>query len=157
MVMEMGDPYKPGHISVTFKHDGKDGTWLVVHGSTAEVKRQIVETFDIDPEGVSLADLIVEATRLFKATGNVSSQLGGRVIPKGDTAPKGGGGNAWAEAANSPAEDPVDINVVRLQKAIEAVTDVAALKELFARDKAHFDANPDLLAEWKAKGKSLSS
>lgn len=159
--MDLQDPHKPGQISVTIKGDGKDATWIVFHGNVAEVRRQIVEVFELTEEGdekAPLYDLVNEATRTFKTTGNVSSALGGRVIGGGSSAKKpAGGGSAWEQAANTPQEDAVDINVVRLTKAIEAATDVASLKELFARDKAHFDANPELLAEWKAKGKSLSS
>lgn len=162
MVAEMGDPHKPGYMSVTIKSDGKDGTWMVFHGTVAEIRRQIVEVFDLTQEGdeqAPLYDLVNEATRLYKASGNLNSALGGRVIGSGSSAKtsSGGGGSAWEKAANTPQEDAVDINVVRLTKAIEAATDVASLKEIFARDKAHFDANPDLLAEWKAKGKALSS
>jgi len=157
MVAEMGgDPHTPGRISVTIKGDGKDATWLVLHGSPKEVHRQIIEVFDLSGESdqQSLSDLIVEATALFKGQSNVRSTLGGRTIPKGDGGKPAASGSAWEQAAN---EEPVDINVVRLTKAIEETTDVDSLKVLYARNKAHFDGNAELFAEWQAKGKSLSS
>lgn len=159
----MSNPHEPGRISVTLKQDGKDGTWLVFHGSAAEVRGQITDTFVMEDDGSApLYDLINEATRLYKASGNVTSALGGRVIKGGDSndAKQSGTGSAWDRAAGNGAETPtepeVDPNVVRLTAEIEAVTEVPALKELYARNKAVFDANPDLIAAYKAKGKSLS-
>jgi hypothetical protein len=163
----LGDPNEPGRISVTLKQDevrGRDfsspGTWIVFHGSPAEVRSQITETFGIADEG-SLADLISAATSEFKATGNVSTGLGGRVIGNGSkqTGPTGSG-SAWDRAAGNgaeaPAEPEVDPNVTRVLAEIEAVTDVPALQQVYARNKAVFDANEDVLAAYKAKGKSLS-
>lgn len=160
----MTNPHEPGRISVTLKQDGKDGTWVVFHGSPEEVRQQIVGLFpEFDGQtDAPLYDLINEATRLFKAAGNVSSRLGGRVV--GNKAASGNessdSGSAWDRVAGNgaePQQEPeVDPNVARLQREIEGAADVAALRELFARNKAAFDANPDLVADWKAKGKSLS-
>lgn len=157
----MGDPNKPGAISVTLKHDGKDGTWIVFHGSPAEVRSQIIEVMEMEDNGAPLYDLVNEATRIYKATGNVSKGLGGRTINgKNQNADSTSSGSAWDRAAGStgegaaeePQEDP---NVTRLLAAIEAAESRQALKELYARDKATFDANDDLMQEWKSKGKSL--
>lgn len=164
--MDLQDPHvlpKPGHMSVTLKHDGKDGTWIVFHGIAADIRKQIIDAFDMQgQEDAPLYDLINEATRVFKSTGNITSSLGGRVVggKKSEGAPPSGGGSAWQQAAAGNAgeeEEPVDINVVRLTKAIEEVTDVTVLKELYARNKAHFDGNAELFAEWQAKGRALSS
>jgi len=161
MVAEMGgDPHTPGRTSVTLKGDGKDATWIVFHGSPAEIRSQIKAVFEIEgEEGAPLFDLINEATRLFKSSGNINSTLGGRVVGKsGGSTPSGNGGSAWDRAANGEGqqEEPVDINVVRLTKAIEEASDVDTLKLLYARDKAHFDGNAELFAAWQAKGQSLS-
>lgn len=159
MVAEM-DPHKPGHMSVTLKQDGKDGTWIVFHGTAKDIRSQIIATFDMEgQEDAPLYDLINEATSTYKATGNLNSSLGGRVIKKGDASASSKGGSAWdrATGAGAPQEEPVDLNVVRLTKAIEDATDVPALHNLYARDKAHFEANAELFAAWQAKGKSLSS
>lgn len=159
----MSNPHEPGRISVTFKHDGKDGTWLVVHGNAAEVREQIIEVFQMEAEAdAPLYDLINEATSLYKAAGNARSSLGGRVIPPSQQQSEKpqGNGSAWervGSGASAPAEPEVDPNVARIEAAIEEATDVTSLKELYARNKVHFDTNPDLLAAYKAKGKSLSS
>ena len=157
MVAEMGgNPHEPGRVSATFKQDGKDGTWIVVHGSPAEVRKQVIEVFDLQgEEEAPLYDLINEATRIFKASGNINSALGGRVVggKKSEEKSSSNGGSAW----DQPQEDAPDPNVVRLQQAIEDCTDVDALKVLYARNKAEFDGNADLMAEWKVKGKALSS
>jgi hypothetical protein len=158
MVAEIGgNPHTPGRVSVTFKQDGKDGTWIVVHGSPAEVRKQIVEVFDMEGQDEQpLYDLINEATRLYKASGNITSTLGGRVVGGGSKStedkPSGNGGSAW----DQPQEDAPDPNVVRLQQEIEGCTSVDALRNLYARNKAEFDGNADLMSEWKAKGKALS-
>jgi len=157
----MGDPNEPGRISVTMKADSREGTWIVFHGSPAEVRDQIIDVFALTEEETDgpLYDLINEATRLYKAAGNVNSTLGGRVVggTKSETTKSG---SAWDRAAgnggNAPAEPEVDPNVVRLTNAIEGATDVTTLKELYARNKAHFDGNAELFAAWQAKGKSLS-
>jgi hypothetical protein len=161
MVAEMGNPHEPGRVSATFKQDGKDGTWIVIHGTPAEVRRQVIEVFDMEgQEDQPLYDLINEATRLFKASGNINSALGGRVVGQKTSEDKrpSGGGSAWDRAASGEGEaEQVDPNVTRLTAEIEGVESVDALKELYARNKVHFDGNDDLMAAWKAKGKSLSS
>lgn len=157
----MSDPYERDNISITMKQDGKDGTWIVFHGSPAKVREQVIEVFQLENEWETpLFDLINAATRLYKSTGNISSQLGGRVITKTDRTSESGNqssGSAWDRAGGSsePAEPEVDPNVVRLSGAIESAQTRAELKELFARNKAVFDANADLTDEWKSKGKSL--
>ena len=156
MVMEIGSPHEPGRISVTLKSDGRDGTWIVFHGNAGEIRRQLIATFDIeDAEGAPLFDLINEATRIYKSTGNVSAGLGGRVVGKksdGNAAT----GSAWDKVAEGEKPEPeVDPNIARLTAAIEAATTTDALRDLYARNAAHF-ANPDLLAAWQAKGKALS-
>jgi hypothetical protein len=159
----VSDPHERGDgISVTLKQDGKDGTWLVFHGSAARVREQIIEVFPgIDETGdAPLFDLINEATRLYKAAGNINSTLGGRVVgSKGKSESNGATGSAWDRAAGNTAdaEPEVDPNVARIEAAIEEATDVASLKELYARNKVHFENHPDLLTAYKTKGKALSS
>lgn len=155
-----GDPNEPGRISVTLKQDGKDGTWLVMHGSPAEVRAQIAEVFDLNEEQSDgpLFDLINEATRLYKAAGNVSSGLGGRVVGGSNGSARSGSGSAWAQAAGNgaEAEPEADPNIARVEAGIEAATTRDGLREFYARNEAVFKANPELVDAYKAKGKSLS-
>ena len=151
------DPHEPGRISVTLKSDGKDGTWIVFHGNAAEIRSQIVHAFDLQEEAdAPLYDLINEATRIYKAASNTSSALGGRVLSRNAESTPAGGGSAWDRVGNgAPAEPEVDPNIARLLGEIEAATTVDALRELYARNAAHF-TDADLMSAWQAKGKSLS-
>jgi len=155
MVMEMGNPHEPGRVSVTLKSDSRDGTWIVFHGSTQEIRRQIIETFELfEARETPLWELINEATSLYKAAGNASAGLGGRSLKKSEG--NAATGSAWDKvAAGAEPEPEVDPNIARLTAAIEAATTTDALRDLYARNAAHF-ANPDLLAAWQAKGKALS-
>lgn len=149
------NPNEPGRISVTLKGEGRDATWIVFHGSPGEVRAQVMEVFDLPDESSkqSLADLINEATSLYRATGNVSNRLGGRTL--------GGGASAWDRTSNgnggSTPQPEVDPNKVRVEAAIDAAATRDELKELYARNEAVFSAHADLLVAYKAKGKSLPS
>lgn len=152
----MSDPYTRGGMSVTLKADGKDGTWVVYHGTPEQIREQILATFEIEEsKDAPLFDLINEATRIYKAAGNVSSGLGGRVVSSSKQADKPAG-SAWEQASNAPAEPEVDPNVARLEGEIEGAASVDALKELYARNVAVFESNADLMDAWKAKGRALS-
>jgi hypothetical protein len=157
----VSDP-TPGTISVTIKGDepgGKyndaksPGTWIVFHGSIVAVKEQIVEAFDYEADAVNrpLYDLVNEATKSFKAINAVGTQLGGTVLSKG------GEDKAQADSPTEPAKSDEDDATKPIKAMIENATSRDGLKQLWAENKAVFDANPSLMDEWKAKGKSLSS
>lgn len=157
-MMDLQNPHVPtvGHISVTLKGEGKDATWIVFHGKPDYVRAQIMDVMGMDEHDGPLYDLINQATTLFKGASNVSAGLGGRVINGNNANKRVVGGPAWDEPQGEPAE-PVDLNALRLSKAIEAATEAKALQELYARNKEAFVGNAELFAEWNAKGKSLSS
>lgn len=156
----MSDPNEVGGISVTIKGDepgGKyndaksPGTWIVFHGSPQRVKEQIIEVFDFDAEASqrSLHHLVNEATKVFKAVSSVGQSLGGTVLSKGE-----------GEPASQPASEPKaeeDDETAPIKAMIGAASSRDALKKIWAENKAVFDANPSLMDEWKAKGKSLPS
>ena len=153
----MSDPHEREGMSVTLKHDGKEGTWIVFHGSPAMIREQMLATFpglEATAE-TPLYDIVNEATRMFKASGNVTSALGGRVIPSGNRSSQSG--SAWDSGSAGNSDEPKPgPEVVRLTAAIEAAEKVEDLHDLYARNKAAFDENADLMSEWKAKGKALS-
>lgn len=143
-------------MSATIKRDGKDASWLVFHGTPAEISRDIKDVFGIDGEGLTIAELVGEAEAMWKSSGNVASGLGGRSLPSGDrTSGSGTTAPPWNRDAAAPTEPQEDPNVVRLTAEIEAATDRASLKDMFARNKTVFDANSALTDAWRAKGKSL--
>jgi hypothetical protein len=168
----MSDPHEQSGISVTIKGDepgGKyndpksPGTWIVFHGTPARVREQIIEVFELPAEASErpLFDLVNEATKLFKGAANVSKTLGGTVLNDG----QGGGsqpasGDVWDQAAaarngatqqqeEKPAADPI-------LTALENCKTVAEVQQVWAENQAAFNANPDYMAAYKAKGKSLS-
>lgn len=143
----MSDPNERSGISVTLKQDGKDGTWIVFHGSPERVGEDIAQTFGMSPETVADMDLVgqvVEATRVYKGMATVGRVLGGRQTK--------GGSEAWAQARDAapaePARDPLYVD-------IEEQTSVDGLKKLWAENRATFDNDAELFAAWKAKGKSI--
>lgn len=162
----MSDPNADGGISVTIKGDEpggkfndakKPGTWIVFHGSPARVKEQIIEVFALT-EGLDrpLFDIVNEATELFKASANVTSGLGGKVLNPGTSGP------AWQEAQSSPAEPAApeksaeELTIERLTAEVAAVTSVADLQQLWARNQEAFK-NESLMEAYRAKGKALSA
>jgi hypothetical protein len=145
--------------SVTIKFQGKDAPWLVYRGTAEEIKSALVADFDLDnAEGVALAGIVNNAQRqaeaLSAAKGTVIAavDLGSRQ-PLNMSDEAQAGTDPWAEAAQvaeAPAPDPL----APLYTAIEGAADRAALKVLYAENQAAF-GDADLLAAWKAKGKSL--
>lgn len=164
----MSDPYQPGAISVTVKQDepgGKfndpksPGSWIVFHGTPALVREQIIETFGLvasDWNDKPLFTLVAEATKLFKATGNVSRQLGGQVISTGSESQQSAssGGSAWAQAASEPEKSAEEKLKETLLEQVEQQPNVKALKELWAKNQEAFAAD-ELMTAYLAKGKAL--
>lgn len=147
----MSDPHNPRGMSVTLKGEGKDPTWLVFHGSPASVKEDIIEAFNLTGEfaDLSLHELQVEATRIHKATANVSRVLGGRPVPASSESSTA----AWNDARAEPVVPVVNPLIER----IASLTTVPEVRDLYARNEAEFKADADLLALWKAKGKELAA
>lgn len=144
----MSDPHEPGGLSVTLKKDGKDASWIVFHGSVDRIKEDIGKAFDMeaDAQELSLVGLALNADNLWKGTGHAGRVLGARATS--------GGSPPWDEAraqSSAPAEPVKD----PLFAKVESAEDVPALKLLFAENKSAFDANTELFAAWKAKGKSI--
>lgn len=173
----MSDPHEQGGISVTIKGDepgGKyndpksPGTWIVFHGSPTKVREQIIEVFELDDTAKErpLFDVVNEATRLFKAVGNVSQSLGGRVLSSGNaeqqpsSGEQSGAGNSdvWAQAAaaRGGGEQEKQEDVDPILAALETCKTVAEVQQVWAENQAAFNANPAYMEAYKAKGKALS-
>lgn len=149
--MSDNSPWSGGEVTATVKFGkGYDDPWLVFRGDPDQISEQVIASFGLEEtEGLTLAELIVNASKQAQAVRAASAGLGGSVISQGN-----GRRNAWAEAAGST--EPAQPERNPLYGKLEEVTDVAALKELYARNKAAFDGDAELLAAWKAKGKSLT-
>jgi hypothetical protein len=95
---------------------------------------------------------VQEASDLWKATSNVRQGLGAKVLGK----PTGNTAEAAQDAAQAPASKPADTEAVdTILAAIEAAQSRAELKTLRAENQQAFTDNPEYLAAWKSKGKSL--
>lgn len=143
-------------ITATVKMDGKDAPWLVFHGAPSEVRSNIIEAFGMDAEAVqdwTVLDLTVEASRVAKAQSNVAHGIGGRPLTKGEGQSKAP--EAW-EAARSGQVEPEPEQRNPLFDAIEQAGTVDELKALWADNKAAF-SDGELMAAWKARGKSLQA
>jgi hypothetical protein len=143
----MGDPDKTTGLSITLKQEGRDGMWMVFHGLPHNIREDIIVTFGLDGAkyaDYTLHDLALEAQRLYRGMGNVSTILGGQSVPdvhKGSTEAKA--------AADAKEENP-------LLALIEACESVAELQALYKRNVDEFKGNGELLSAWKGKGKSLA-
>ena len=144
------DPHNPGETSVTIKYGkGYDESWATFRGTTETVTQQINDYFNIEAgKFTSLHDLVVDATRLAHNVSYVAKNAGGQVLSKGEQA---------APAAESAPETPAEPEKSPTYALIEAATARAELTRMWAENKAEFEADAELMAAWKAKGKSLTS
>ena len=171
---KMSSSHEAGNISVTFKSDepgGKfndpksPGTWVVVHGTVAQVREQIIEIFELDSKtsfDTPLYALVNEATKLFKAVSNVGQILGGTVLSSGGTEsapiPPSGGGDVWlqvssAKAAASQQEEPPADPILT---AVAAAKEITELQQIWAENQSLFTEGSEYMAAYKARGKELS-
>lgn len=165
------DPSGTGDIRATIKYgDGYQAPWLTFGGSNAnEVRQNIIEAYQLDRnevDAMSLHELVIEAATIAQAAAAAVDGLGAKPTGRGGgKVLNKGGGNAWdkarggeAKAENAePEKSPEELEVERLTAEIAATKDVGALKRLWAENQAVFKANEELMAAWKARGKSLKS
>ena len=163
----MSDPNQPGTMSVTIKADepgGKyndaksPGSWIVFHGTPAAIREQIMDTFTFEESAkdLDLSELIVEATRMFKAVCNVATgPLAGRVLGGGGKQDSGSSSSAWAAAregsTSTPAEEQKELTIAEL---IEAQESVDSLKELWL-ERSDDIKSEGLVDAWTKKGQAL--
>ncbi|MFY1688194.1 hypothetical protein [Plantactinospora sp. WMMB782] len=151
-------PWQTGRetgVTIKFGKD-YDAPWVTFRGVTEEIRAALLATFGMEdnPE-LSLAALVVNATKEAHAMYGVSSGLGGRVV--GQSGNRRGGGFQRASQTDTetkgeakpeePAENP-------LLAQIEAATDEKGLKRLWAQNQEAFK-DPEVMNAWKAKGKAL--
>lgn len=137
------------------KRYANDNPWLVFEGSDAATVRQnVLDAFGMTADAsLSLFDVLLNAQQIATKTGGTARSLGGTVIGNEAAAPSTESASVADEAA--PAEEPQGPHPLLAQ--IEAQTSVADLQDLWARNKAAFDADADLMAAYKARGKGLQA
>lgn len=169
----MGTTSDPRHrgITVTIKY-GKayDDTWAVFHGLSDDVRHDISDFFGLAPEeaaGLTLSDLVVNATSAAHSVSTVARGLGGVVIAStsSETSPVAGARSAdpWTDAATLTAQPatstpprPQPESENPLLALIHQAATVRALEMLWVENQDAF-ADPDVMAAWKARGRVLST
>lgn len=154
-------------VSVTFKYGkGYEEPWVVFQGTAAEVRAEIASFFGVTEEvhkDFTLSELVVFANNVAHGKGAAAAILGATPVPSSMTgqsafdivdAEAGGQQKAGDEPARQ-AQSEQDAEVGALLGKIAEATSRDALKDIWARNRALFDAKPELTEAYKAKGKSL--
>ena len=144
-------------LTVTIKYGkGYEETWAVFAGLAGEVRDDIVAFFGIDREsvtGLTLSDVVVNATSIAHGVGNVARVLGGTVIASPVPREQREGGDPWVEAAARSATPPAATKNPLVER-IEKASDLDALKRIWAENQAAFQDSA-VMDAWKARGRAL--
>ncbi|MFG1602832.1 hypothetical protein [Actinoplanes sp. NPDC049265] len=161
------DPLASG-ITVTIKYGkGYEQPWAVFHGTTEQVREDIATFFGMQPDdvaGLTLSDLVANATTAAQAVGALTSGLGATVVesrnsppvqtrPAASRPPATDRSSAWEQAtAERPQAEPAANPLLAL---IAQAPDVRSLERLWAENQDAF-ADPAVTAAWKVRGRSLT-
>ncbi|MCS0601084.1 hypothetical protein NX794_07545 [Streptomyces sp. LP11] len=158
-------------ITVTIKY-GKsyEDTWAVFKGSAGDVRQDILDFFGIESDsvtGLTLSDVVTNATQIAHGKGLIATQLGATVIAQEPAAtPAKSQGDPWASvgatnqpvtvADQAPAASPEQDKNAWILREIESKATRAELKKLWAGNQSFF-ADPAVMTAYKAKGKALAA
>ncbi|MFJ3974905.1 hypothetical protein [Streptomyces sp. NPDC090021] len=154
---ELVTSYADGTIGVTIKY-GKsyEDTWAVFRGTVVQVRELICDYFGFeckDVTGLSLSDLVVNATSLAHGKGNIASILDARIIPEPPS--EAPANDPWA-AASAAKSETTDNKSAWILGEIEKAPSIDELKKLWAANQAMF-ADPAVMAAYKARGSALKN
>ncbi|MFD6636786.1 hypothetical protein ACFWDN_13325 [Micromonospora chalcea] len=159
--MSIASEPKGRGLQVTIKYGkGYEETWVSFAGLREEIREDIIDYFGLDRDSVSgltLSELVVSATNLAHAKGNVASSLGGTVIPPAQQSKPAPASDVWDEIgqagqqSSAPAEPEKDPVLTLIEKA-ESVDE---LKRIWAENQERV-VGP-ILDAWKARGKELKA
>ncbi|MFE0771952.1 hypothetical protein [Streptomyces sp. NPDC058861] len=155
---ELVTSYADGTIGVTIKY-GKsyEDTWAVFRGTVRQVRELICDYFGFeckDDTGLSLSDLVVNATSLAHGKGNVASILDARIISE---SPAGTPANdPWAAASAAKSEQAAGNESAWILDEIKKASSVDELKKLWASNQSMF-ADPAVMSAYKARGSALKN
>jgi hypothetical protein len=157
-------PFADGGITVVLKYD-KDyaAPWATFRGDQDEVRRGILAFVGLDEEdaeGLSLADVVLNASQHVKALGTTGRSLGATVVRPPAAGTLAACDDVWDQvgraAPPAKAEKPAEPSPVELMlKRIESTGDISGLQRLWAENRNLFDENGDLLSAWKARGRAI--
>lgn len=168
------DPYAPRRVCVTIKvpeskRYAADNPWLVFEGDVEGVKEMIAAAFGLDPTGLSLHSVTLNAQNIATSTGHALQGLGASVLSEGSankpaSAPAESGGDVWSQAQGGqsgppwPTEEKKDEpKVDPVLAAIEGCQSVSELQQVWAENQDAFNANPSYMDSYKAKGRALTA
>lgn len=145
-----------GRFSVTLKgHKDYSATWVSLSDKTAGgLRRRIIAFFgwtDAESAELPLSQLVFNATQEMHALHAVGSTFSGARATSGGSAARD---RAFASTSGEQAApDPKAVLLAQIEEQESA----DALRRLYGENKAAFDADPDLLAAYKARGRSLTA
>ena len=152
------DPKGRG-ITVTIKYgSGYDQPWIVFHGLTDEVRRDIIGCFGLDVDEaaqLSLADVIVNVSGQARALGAVAGGLGATVIESGPARAVREPVAPPASDRDQPSRDKPEADAHPLIGVIAQTPDVRSLERLWVENQEAF-GDPAVMAAWKERGRVLS-
>lgn len=143
------DPFGGGSITATVKAGkGYEVPWLVFKGATvAEVQGQIEQATGLSGEGITLASLVRNASDHFQTVNEVATVLSATVIPETPT--------ESASSAAPAAEQEPEAPEAQFASAIASVENLAALGDLYLKNKDAFDGDEKLMAALQARSAQL--
>ncbi|MEU4155676.1 hypothetical protein [Actinoplanes sp. NPDC026670] len=145
----------PGTIGYTIKYGkGYEDTWFNARGTVPQVRQMVIDTFGMKPEdveGLTLSEIVTNATALAHAKGNLGKGLGGQVINTGH-ASRESAAPARSAPAQAQAEEPPSKGLIEALGKAETVDE---LKRLWAENQPLF-SEPGVMDAYKARGAKLT-
>ncbi|MGW1836983.1 hypothetical protein [Streptomyces sp. NPDC002067] len=128
---------------------GADDPTVRLEGSEEAIRDAIRSFFWPDCDtltNVSLAELVIEASRTARSASQIVHGLGARVVPAQAGAPETADRPSPAEHSEAKA----------VLEQIEACRTIDELKRLWAENQAAF-SDPSVMDAWKARGRALAA
>ena len=161
----------PAAIKITMKAGGDyDAPWIVIEApSVYQAELALADTFgwlNWDPKKTPLADAVLAMAKALAGKWNVVETFDARFVGD-DGGPvdygvhpedTGGGvqGHRGGPAASGPYSD-LSENEIGVLHAIQACSDVAQVRGLWAQYAVTLNNQPLLLEAWKARGRELAA
>ena len=140
----------PRQSTVTIKYTGGyDSPWLVLAGSPADIRAQMIEAFGWDASTLtelSLSEMIVRASTEANALFTGVSGLGGTIEKGQPAAAKRTPANKPAAAKPASSEAPTGDEAVAI--VLKSANTLDDLKKVWTRNSAAITASEDLQKLW---------
>jgi len=141
-------------FTATLKYGkGFEDPWLVIRGGTAEeTKRRVADAVGLEgAEGLTLAEVIVNAKNVVQGASAVASTLGGTAIPR--SAPKA---EEQAPSAQATAQATAEDKGLDLLEQIEKLGTKKEGQQFYLSNRSAIDADATVMSAMKDKMKTLA-